>query len=173
MAGKWSRYADRFGLDIGAFFNKSIRRALKAGVQALVANTVHDSSRAAFHWVVLPSGGAVRPGAWREMTFNPAYGHPPVGSRGDKGANKDEAVTFVTQREFDRAIDTTVRGRQPATRFLFENATPDQTDDTRNPKRSYRANANLAGAQEAAESRMQTSFSGAIQRGELRKRPLR
>lgn len=180
MAGKWSRYADKFGLDIGAFFNKSIRRALKVGVQALVANTVHDSSRAAFHWVVIPSGGNVRPGAWREMTFNPAYGHPPVGRRGDKGANKGETVAFVTEREFDRAIDATVRAPQPATRFVFSNSTPDAYDDrkgefdpeTRRRGDMYRVNAKLERAKEAAEARMQTSFSGAIQRGELRKRPL-
>lgn len=176
---KWQRYADNVGLWIGEHFNDVMRRTLDKGITTLVAHTQHDSSRAASHWVVIPNRGRVSPGAWREMTFSPAYGRPPVGQRGDKGKNASAAVGFVRDREMRRSVNATVAGRKPATVFHFSNSTPHDYQDgadsyeSRPGEKSYRANAKLEEAKNAALGRMAAAFNAEHARGNVRKRPLR
>lgn len=170
---KFQAWADRTGMDLGMFFNRNIRETLKVGVETVVANTVHDSSRAASHWLVIPNRGKVNPSAWREMTFQPAHGVAPVGRIGDKGKNRGQAIQAVTSRETSRSIKKAVSGRTPATKFVFQNNIPGQWDDqnqSRDAKndQNYRINAGLKEAKEAAESAMQTKFTRLVAAGKVR-----
>ena len=127
---RWQAYTERMGADLSDLFNRNIRETVKAGVRALVANTQHDSSRAAYHWVVIPNKGSVNPGSWKQMTFDPMYHRPPVGGPGDKGKNKQMVIREVVQRESSRAIDKTVKGRKgQASVFTFQNNVPGQLND--------------------------------------------
>jgi len=178
---KWQAYADRMGLWTGDFLNETVKASLKAGIQALVRNTVHDSSRAASHWVVIPNKGRVSPGAWKQMTFQPAHGVPPVGRPGDKGKNLPIVLKDVTDREMRRSVNKAVSGRKPATTFLFHNVTPTAYNDTTGEYDSdsvrsgdnYRKNAKLEEAKQAALDAMYDKFRKQWERGNTRKIPLR
>lgn len=180
---RWQRYADNMGLWIGEHFNSVMRRTLEKGITTLVENTQHDSSRAASHWVVIPNRGKVNPGAWREMTFNPAFGVPPVGRPGDRGRNAPAAIQHVVGREMRRSVRATIDGRSgQATVFHFSNSTPHDyddagggylDDDTPRTGNSYRENAKLEQARDAALGRMSAEFNAQMARGNVRKKPLR
>jgi hypothetical protein len=186
MAGKWQRYAERNGIWMGEHLNRTIQRSLRVGLEALVTQTQHDSSRAAFHWVLIPSAGNVRPGAWGQSRFRPQFGIPPVGQPGDRGAGSPTVVAEVVGREMRRAVMPTVKGRQPATRFAFYNAIPEHWDDNqqvadrpvwadRYPQKykSYRENAQLEAAQMAAYAAMESVWANAFARDAVRRIPLR
>lgn len=170
---KWQAYAERTGTDMGEFFNRNIRETLKVGIEALVKNTVHDSSRAANHWVIIPNKGKVNPGSWKEMTFQPTHGVSPVGRIGDGGTNRGLTIKAVTSRETHRSINKAVAGREPASVFRFQNNIPGQYNDQDGGKaaangQNYRLNAGLSEARAAAESVMQVKFNSLIAAGKVR-----
>ena len=173
---RWQAYADKVGVDLSELLNQGIRETLKVGVRAVAANTVQDSGRAAAHWVVIPNRGSVNPGSWKEMTFNPAYGRPPVGHPGDKGRNESSVIQAVVSRESRRAIDATVKGRKgQATAFQFQSNVPSQVNDphwgANNPS-NYRRNAELKEAKEVALTQMEAKWKRQIALGNQRKRPV-
>lgn len=177
--GRWHDMATRHGTWLGALYNRNMRETLKAGIHTLVENTKMDSGRAAAHWMLIPNKGG-RPGNYAQMHFpNPDYGEGPVGRRGSNGANRSEVVKAVVQREWSRAISKSISGRNPATRFLFESSVPDIWDDKEKdqvgdmPSGSYRANAKLVDAQEAALDRMDQKFNALAMAGKQRINTLR
>lgn len=182
MAGRWGRYADRTGVWIGDLLNKTMKETLKVGVHTLVANTHMDSGRAASHWVVIPNRGNVRPGSWKQMTFNPAHGSAPVGKPGDGGRGRDKVIKAVVQREWNRSIDKVVRGARgkQATVFEFHSSVPPYYDDALGEEvgdneggKSYWENAKLIEAKQAALDRMAMKFNALMAAGQARKNPLR
>lgn len=175
---QWQAYADRLGADLSELFNENIRETVKAGIRAVAVNTVQDSGRAAFHWVVIPNRGRVNPGAWKELTFNPAYGRPPIGRIGDQGRNSQQVIEAVVSRESRRAIDATVKGRQgQATSFLFQSNVPGKQTDPEwgrpDPESNYRINAGLKEAKEAGLTQMRARWEQQLAKGNVRKRPVR
>lgn len=176
---KWQAYADKMGADMSSLLNENIRETVKAGVRAVVTNTVQDSGRAAFHWVVIPNRGSVNPSQWNEMTFNPVYHRPPIGGPGTRGRNAQAVINAVVSRESRRAIDATVKGRSgQATSFLFQSNVPGQWNDVTQRREqpsngeNYRHNAELAQAKSAALSQMQARWARQAALGNLRKRPV-
>jgi len=177
--GRWQQRADRYGEQLGALYNRNIRETLRAGVTTLVENTKMDSGRAAAHWMVIPNKGG-RPGSYAQMNFpNPDYGQGPVGRRGDSGRNSGKVIKAVVEREWSRAISNTVKGRNPATRFMFESSVPEIWDDSEKDSvgdarsGSYRDNARLAYAQQAALNRMQAKFNALVEANKYRVNVLR
>lgn len=185
MAGKWQKYADSQGLWLGQLLNRNMREVLKIGVNTLVANTQMDSGRAAAHWVVIPNRGKVRPGAWKQMKFDPVYGRPPVGKPGDKKTEsgaEGEVIKAVVSREWNRAISKAISGRNPATGFAFHSSIPPFFDDSQGVETgpsetpgidSYWENAHLEEAKEAALSKMTQKFNALMAAARSRKNPLR
>jgi hypothetical protein len=174
---QWQSYAERVGLDLSELLNRNIRETLKVGVRAVVTNTVQDSGRAAFHWVIIPNRGAVNPGKWSEMTFNPTYYRPPIGGPGDKGKNRTAVIQAVISRETRKTIDATVKGRTgQATVFQFQSNVPSQQVDAEwgrpGSRSNYRLNAELAKAKEAALTQMKVKWEQQIAAGNQRKRPV-
>lgn len=174
----WQDYADKVGMNLAELFNENIRETVKVGVRAVVTNTVQDSGRAAFHWVVIPNRGRVNPGSWKELKFNPAYGVSPVGRPGDKGKNSGAVIQAVVSRESRRAIDATVKGRSgQATSFVFQSNVPArQVDDHWGRPAdadNYRKAAKLKEAKEAALSQMKAKWDRQIALGRTRKNPVR
>lgn len=169
---KFQSLAEETGIDLGQFFNRNIRETLKAGIEALVKNTHHDSSRAATHWLVIPNKGNFNYGQWKYMKFEPAHGVKPVGRIGDKGVNRAAAIKAVTSRETARAINKAVSGRNPATKFVFHNATPESYDDRLGKEggsgTNYQENARLEDARKAAESVMKNKFERLVTAGKVR-----
>ena len=174
----WQDYADNVGMSLAELFNENIRETVKVGVRAVVTNTVQDSGRAAYHWVVIPNRGRVNPSSWKELKFNPAYGVPPVGRPGDKGKNSGAVINAVIGRESRRAIDATVKGRSgQATSFVFQSNVPArQVDDhwgRPGDAENYRKAAKLKEAKEAALSQMKAKWDRQIALGRTRKNPVR
>lgn len=177
--GRWHQMADRHGEWLGSLFNENIRETLKVGVRTLIRNTAMDTGRAAAHWMVIPNKGG-SPGSYAQMRFpNPDYGDKPLGKRGSKGRNRAVIVKAVVEREWSRAINKQVRGRNPATRFLFESSVPDAWDDSEKDiggdmsSGSYRVNAKLAEAEAAAKARMDAKFVALMEAGRYRVNILR
>lgn len=177
--GRWHQMAERYGEWLGALYNRNIRETLKSGVKTLVANTQMDSGRAAAHWMIVPNKGG-RPGSYAQMNFpNPDYGQGPVGRRGDNGRNRGKVIKAVVEREWSRAISNTVKGRNPATRFVFESSVPEIWDDSEKDSvgdaqsSSYRVNAKLAEAEEAAKDRMAAKFNALVEANKHRVNVLR
>lgn len=180
VRNRWQQAANEFGLGLEDLFNSGIRDTVKTGLRALVANTQHDSSRAANHWVVVPNRGNKNPGQWAQSTFNPVYGQPPVGKPGDKGANRQATIESVMQRESRRSIDATVKGRSgQATAFIFVSSVPETWNDIEGNEtppgneQRYRENARLEEAKLAAETQMQSKWLQFVEKGKYRKTPLR
>lgn len=160
-----------------------MKQVLKVGIEALVAGTHMDSGRAAAHWIIVPGGGSVstNPGARAPLGFpNPDYGQAPVGRRGDKlteRGDKSRVVIHVVGRETSKVINRSIKGRKPATHFVFHSSVPEKFDDQEKDAvgdgSNYRENAKLEQAKEAALQRMQTKFNSLVIRGQTRVNPLR
>lgn len=177
---KWEKYVDQFGLDLSMMFNRTIRETLKSGVRALVANTHHDSSRAANHWVVIPNRGKINRGSWKEMTFNPTYRQFPVGKIGDQGKNRQQTIDHVVERESRRSIDRTVRGRTgQASVFVFQSRVPavwndiEQDETPQDHVDNYRRNAQLVEAKKVAMTQMRAKLIQQVALQNVRKKRIR
>lgn len=170
--GKFTRYAEAFGGEVGLFFNRGIATTLRTGIQVAVMATKQDSSLAAYHWMVVPKGGQFRPGNRRISKFQYVRGRPPVGEKGDKGKNREAVKKHVTNRELEKVIRRAVKAKVPV--YAFYNDTPQFTDDV-DPDdasaSSYRSNAKIDQAMKQAYSEMNDKFKAYIARGNIRKNP--
>lgn len=170
--GRFTRYAEAFGAEVGIFFNKAIEATLKSGLKVAIMSTKHDSSLAAYHWMVVPKGGQFRPGNRSVAQFKDLRGVAPVGERGAKGANKKAVRDAVMRREIHSAITRAVKAKIPV--FALYNDTPRFTDDV-DPEdpdaQSYRQNARIDTALRDAYQFMNTKFDSYIIRGQMRKVP--
>lgn len=170
--GRFTRYAESFGGEVGLFFNRAIASTLKTGLKVAVLATKHDSSLAAYHWMVVPKGGQFRPGNRRLSKFHYVYGQSPVGQKGDKGRHKKAVRDYVLSRELHKVIDRAVKAQVPV--YAFYNATPQFTEDTeadRPGADSYRSNAKIDTAMKQAYSEMNDKFNALMIRGQVRQRP--
>lgn len=165
--GKFADQTATLSLDIGALFNRAIRRALLAGLTMAVHSTHHDSSNAAAHWLIAAKGRS-RPGSrtWgklrdlRGTSTRPAT--PPVGKRRSYGMNEIATVKFVRDRELREVVEKLVAGRHPETIFYFYNAL--------DPNSDYGQNAEISAAAAAAVEEVSRQFNNAIESGQVRKR---
>lgn len=124
--GKFERQAYNQMLGMTAFFNRSVQKALKAGIEAAVKTTKHDSSNAAAHWQVAGANGArSRPGqrgfgVFKDRRQTPTREKtPPIGKRRDYGANFSETLKFVSAKERSDVIEKLASGRTPETKYYF------------------------------------------------------
>lgn len=169
MAGKFSKAAEQFNIDLGELFNRAIRMALLAGLAMAVRTTKHDSSNAAVHWLVAARGKS-RPGGrkygrirdLRGTTTRPSV-HP-VGKRRDGGKNAALAERFVRNRELREVIEKLVAGRRPETVFYFYHALE--------PGEEYAENANIEDAGKAALAETLRVMQNRIAAGQARKNPI-
>lgn len=90
--------AARFAEQAREEFAILCRRTAEAALDDLAEfHTVHDSSNAAYNWHV-----TILPGRFEAPEF--AYGHWPVGQRGDAGANSRQAMQALSMR-FNKAAE--------------------------------------------------------------------
>lgn len=169
MAGKFSKQAEQFNLDLGLLFSRSIRMALLAGLVMAVRTTKHDSSNAAAHWLLAARSSRSRPGQrkWgklRDLRERAGISNPPVGKRDSKGKNAALTERFVRDRELKEVLDKLVSGRRPETVFYFFNAIPADWH--------YGENANIEEAGAAAMAEVRRVFDMRIAAGQARKKPL-
>lgn len=169
--GKFTRYCDAFGGGVGIFFNRAIERTLKSGIKVAAMETKHDSSLAAYHWMVVPKGKGFNPGGRKLSKFQYIHGHRPVGKKGDKGSHRTEVINWVVNREMDKVIRRAVKNKIPV--YAFYNATPsaEEGQDLDSPNDgNYRSNALIDEAMNNAYNEMNSKFNAQIQRGRVRKR---
>lgn len=76
-------YAQRVAAAIQEVPRRLLREAALWAYRAVLIETVHDSSQAAYNWVLAPSEGPTA----AAIRFRPMRGRSPVGRRGDDGAN--------------------------------------------------------------------------------------
>lgn len=168
MAGKFSRQADQFTLYIGELFNRSMRKALRNGLETAVRETKHDSSNAGYHWLLAAKQS--RPASrkegqlkdLRETKDRPRT--PPVGKRRAGGAHKEETVTFVLNRETEKTLGKYLAGRRPAALWSFYTSV--------GTNEIYAENAQVEAAGTAAVAKVVEVMEAEIKKGNARKRPL-
>ena len=179
--GKFAKQADLVVADLSRLFNRNIRLSLRAGIAAAINNTVHDSSNAAYHWMVAEASKS-RPGNRREGTLRdlrqtkgvrgparPKTG--PVGFRGDAGSHRYETLNYVRSRETANVIDKYVVGRTPSGKFYFYNpllmggASPDYPSQD---MEEYQFNADVEFAGEEAVAATIAAFERYASKGKLR-----
>lgn len=169
MAGKFSKATERYSADLGELFNRSIRQGLLSGLAMAVRSTIHDSSNAAAHWLIAARGksrpASRRFGQIRDLRATLKGGeHPPIGRRGDHGANAVATERFVRERELKDVIDKLVTGRRPATIFyLYHPLHPDW---------HYYENAGIDAAGSAGLAEITRVIQNRLAAGQARKNPL-
>lgn len=132
--GKFALQAQRIQLDVDRLTNRALRMSLREAVRVAVANTKHDSSNAAVHWMIA-EGSASRPGSrsygtvkdLRE-TLKGGKLHPLVGNRRDAGSNRGEAIRGVVEREDAEVIRRYVRGRKRSNNFYLYHGLPSKAN---------------------------------------------
>lgn len=124
---------------LGQLFSRSIRAALIKGLEAATRATYQDSSQAAAHWML--AGSKSRPRGrkpYGKLTYARGSTNKapllPVGYRGDKGANSEAVVKFVSVRELDQVVSKLVAGRSPEFKFYLYNAVGDVNEYSTNAK---------------------------------------
>lgn len=126
---QFTKEMSKLGDYLNQLFNRSIQAGLLRGLDTAVAETKHDSSQAAAHWMLAGADGrSSRP--WQrklgKLTYlrGTAVRAPiaPVGYRGDSGSHTSETIKFVHQRELNEVIKQLVAGRRPEFRFYLYNA---------------------------------------------------
>ena len=156
--GKFLREAKANALGMEAFFNRSVQKALKAGIEAAVKTTTHDSSNAAAHWQVAGANGArSRPRQRGFGVFKDRRGTTtrapqlPIGYRGDEGSVSGAVLKYVVTKEQGEVIEKLASGRFPETRFYFYHAAFDgKAEFGESDLERHKDNANLQAAGEAA-----------------------
>lgn len=167
MAGKFEAAAAVFAADLEMLYVRAIRKALLAGLETAINHTVHDSSNAAAHWMLVAKSrsrpASRRFGKLRDLrsTANRAA-TPPVGRRRDAGKNKLNTVAFVRDKELREVIEKYVRGRSPETKFALYNAL--------DPETTYGINAHIDSAGKAALETIKAIFDDEVSKGRVRVR---
>lgn len=137
--GRFQEYMGMFAANLEELNNQAIQRAVSYGFRALMDSTKMDSGQAAYYWQVITEGSGVGRTASGPLTFTDRRGQPPIGNRGDHGANR-KALTQLRRSEIDSFIKKRVSGRNPDTKFYFKNPIFDASVD------DYVENAELAQA---------------------------
>ena len=165
--GKFKRQADLYGFDLKELFNRAIRQALIAGLEAAVKGTKQDSSNAAAHWL-LASSKSSRPSSRKFGKLRDLRGTKlkaptkPVGYKGDAGKNASNTLKFVRDKEIKEVVDKLVSGRDPDTMFYLYNAIVDGT--------AYGTNANIDEAAQQGLAAIKRIFENRVAAGNVRKR---
>lgn len=160
--GKFLREAKANALGMEAFFNRSVQKALKAGIEAAVKNTYHDSSNAAAHWQVAGANGA-RSRPWQRGfgVFKDRRGTPtrspqlPIGYQKDNGEVAGAVLKYVSAKEQSEVIQKLVSGRTPETKFYFYHAAFDGKSEVGPELEAYKERADL---KEAGKAAVQATF---------------
>jgi hypothetical protein len=160
--GKFGQFTAAYADGIEQLINRAMRRGLLKGLEAAVENTTHDSSNAAYHWLLAASRS--RPGMRAEGQLTDRRGIAPVGKRGDKGQRRHAVASAVRQRETQKVLDKFLVGRKPDAKWGFYNAV--LSDET------YAGNANIEEAGEAALEAVALAIEDEITKGNARRRPL-
>lgn len=179
MAGKFERYTQEMALDLEQLFNRSIRSAMRASLEAAAKATQQDSSNAVVHWIIGTEGQERKGlGEFRNLRdLRGRYGtgkrlkgkRSPrlavVGYRGDKrGKGFAPPVRFVTDRARD-LLSAKVGGRSRIDRFFLYNATALKSGDA-----GYAENANIEEAGAAGLEMAHQAMSRNMIAGNIRKR---
>lgn len=180
--GKYSSKADLMAENISAVFNRAMRLSLRAGIAAAVNATVHDSSNAAYHWMVAAVGKS-RPasrtlGNLRDLRYTkgvigearPKQGT--VGLNGAGGRNKNATINAVRTRETVEVINRVIAGRNPPGRFYLYNALYERrsVEYTEKELKAYAINTRIDKAGEAGVKAISEAFDRYLKNGMMRKR---
>lgn len=176
--GKFRNQMREFSADISQLLNRNMQRALRAGIAEAVRKTRHDSSNAAYHWMVVPDGPAPRRAytSIRDLRQTKGVRGPQrrrsgtVGLRGAGGANKGATIGHVRRREDEVVIRRAISGRKPPGKFHFYHALLSMksampTGDLE----QYRKNADIEAAGEAAVAATLEAFKRYMAQGKVRK----
>ncbi len=110
---------------------EALAAALKTAVDVVLEETLQDSGNAAFHWEIInirkKDQTVLGENASRDLR-----GSPPVGNRGDKGANRAAVIAAVKRRAYDR-IEKLVFEQHSVSVTLYNPITPER----------YATNANI------------------------------
>lgn len=167
MAGKFAQAVALFSADLEKLYVRAIRRALLAGLEAAIANSVHDSSNAGVHWMLVAKTRS-RPasrkfGKLRDLRqTNKRNATPPVGRRGSAGSQKSATIAFVRDKEIREVIEKFVTGRSPETKFALYNAI--------DPESEYGINAAIGDAGQIALATIKEIFDDQVSKGKVRVR---
>lgn len=175
--GKFLREAQQRALGMEAFFNRSVQKALRAGIEAAVKSTRHDSSNAAAHWQVAGANGArSRPKQRGFGVFKDRRGTAtrtpqlPIGYRGDEGAVSNATLQYVVAKEKAEVIEKLATGRFPETKFYFYHAAFDGKSEIGGEDlERYKDNAELMQAGNAAVEAAFDVLAREFAAGRLRK----
>lgn len=175
-----TQYANEFGMDLEKLLNGAIYATVQAGLRAAVNATKHDTSRAAYHWILVPgSGSGLKPGSRRLAKFDYGVrGTPPVGlrRRGQEGANAAAVRKWVVERETNEVLRralATSRSKvgKGTTVFAFYNATPEENGEGDSAGQTpYAKAAHIEDAKATAMAVMDAVFKGQVERGKIRAR---
>lgn len=148
--GRFTEYANSFGMQLEEMNNQAMRRALEQGFKTLLASTKMDSGRAAYHWQFVTAGADGVKHVQGSLAYRAdVRGHSPVGSKGSGGSSRD-AITSLRRAEVGSFIRRRVSGRNPDTQFYYYNPVFDLSDS------HYAENATLREAlREAANVTME------------------
>lgn len=174
--GKFSSEAKEVVLGMEAFFNRSVQKALKAGIEAAVKATHHDSSNAAAHWQVAGANGA-RSRPWQRGfgVFKDRRGtstrspQPPVGYRRSNGAFANATLRYVSEKEKSEVIQKLASGRTPETKFYFYHPAFDGKSEIEAELEAYKERAKLEDAGKAAVEAAFDVLAREFAAGRLRK----
>lgn len=174
--GKFKRQADLMIEDIYGLFNRALRLSLRAAVRAAVDATHHDSSNAAYHWLIgerqysRPASrreGLVRDlrarkgGRWTlagKSAARPGVGT--VGAKGDAGRRAYATQIHVVRRESE-VIDKYVMGRSPSRQFyLYHGLIDGRLEGGAGGAAIYKNRANI----DAAGAAGRAAFTAAMER---------
>ena len=177
MSGKFQKQFTNATGDISALFNRSIRSALAAGIEAAVRNTIHDSSNAGYHWMVAERSrsrpgnralGTVKDLRQTKGVRGPARGQTgTIGFQGDRGAHRNQTVISARMREREEVLDKMVSGRNVRGNYYFYHGLLSGKSDIENPK-EYARRANLEAAGLAAIKAVRERFNQEVARGNVR-----
>lgn len=172
--GKFTNYAESFGVNMEAVFNRAITRTVEAGFKTLLQTTIADSGRSLYHWNLIPGNkSGLSPGARRIAKFDfEVRGKGVVGNRGDKGASRRSIEQHVLTREINQVLRRGLAGGRQAvgrgtTTFAFYNPTPDTLgagQNDANNAEAYAVAANLAAAEATAINEMRNALERMLTR---------
>lgn len=183
--GKFKRQADLLIADIYGLYNRSLRLALRAAVRAAVDATKHDSSNAAYHWMIgerqysRPASrreGLVRDlrarkgGRWTLQGRSSARpGSGTVGAKGDAGRRAYATQIAVVRRESE-VIDKYVVGRSPSREFyLYHGLIDGRLEGGASGAEVYKNRANIEAAGEAGRAAFKAAMERYMSEGQVRK----
>lgn len=180
MAGKFTNYAENFGVNMEQILNRAILRTVEKGLKMMLASEeLHaNTGRSLYHWIIIPGeGSGQRPGSRRLANFDwEVRGNGIVPERTGRGtttlndASRRRIEQHVLTREVNQVLRRGLKGSKLAkgkgTRtFAFYNATPTEKTENDGPnQKPYAVYANTQEAQRAAIDVMRAELAGMLAR---------